>query len=302
MMSFDAFVTDFRDPSHAFAVACFFLGLGQAVTSLEYLRLSRQFGRGGMYNWPVLRYAAPVRSAPATWLREKMFCQRGTIVLLVLRLLLAISLIVFCTNEAVALASLVGVFIMSLIFFYKLPWGFEAAEQVVFHSALGLLAFGLCRWAGAPDLGLSYGASAEQAVPLGWFHAPHAGLYYVAAYCALVYATNGVSKWCSKEWRRGEALDWAFNLQGFGAHWMANLLTPRPRLRLVLAWTVILLESLAPLAIFLPAEGIVIALAFGVLFHIFNGLTMGLNTFLYAFLPTYPVVLFVWTVAHSTPV
>jgi hypothetical protein len=89
------------------------------------------------------------------------------------------------------------------------------------------------------------------------------------------------------------------NLQQFGARSAVEFLAPRPRLRQGLAWSVMLAEAGAPLAVLLPAHGIALALVAGLAFHVANAACMGLNTFVWSFLATYPAVLLVWTAVHD---
>ena len=43
---------------------------------------------------------------------------------------------------------------------------------------------------------------------------------------------------------------------------------------------------------------LILFLAWGVVFHIANAFTMGLNTFFWSFLATYPALLYLWHVLH----
>lgn len=94
-------------------------------------------------------------------------------------------------------------------------------------------------------------------------------------------------------------MGWVLNLESFGSPAVERALAPRPRLRQALAWVVILAEVAAPLALLLPATGLVLALALGVCFHLTLGFVMGLNTFVWSFAGTYPAVLLLWTVLHD---
>ena len=88
------------------------------------------------------------------------------------------------------------------------------------------------------------------------------------------------------------------NLRSLGAPWAADRLVERPRLRVVLSWAVILGEVCFPLAVLLPARGVVAVLAVGLAFHLVVAVCMGLNTFVWAFVATYPAVLFAWNALH----
>jgi hypothetical protein len=275
-MHVDTWLAAFHDPNYAFRVSAALLGVGQVVTSLEYLSVREEFGGGGLYPWPVLRLN--VRRTPLiTRMRDACFCGRGIAILLTLRLVLASMLVAFGSVEWIALAAIVALAGVLVMFQVRIPWGLEAADDLSVHISLGLAAFALTRWLGGFNL----------------------GLYYVAAYAGLAYVTAGVTKVIEPTWRRGVALGWVVNLQGFGARWAADLLAPRPRLRCVLSWVVMLAEICAPFAVLLPARGIALALVAGLVFHATLAVCMGLNTFVWAFLSTYPAVLLVWTRLHA---
>lgn len=276
-MQLDAWIAAFRDPAYAFRVSAALLGTGQIVTSLEYLCMRKEFASGGVYPWPVLRLSMPPRPAPIHRLREMLFCERGVVMLLTVRLLLASMLLVLSWIESVARLAVVALSAVLLLFNVRLPWGMEGADDIAVHVSLGLAAFAVTRW----------------------FDAPSLGLYYIAAYAGLAYVTAGVTKLAEPTWRDGVALEWVVNLQAFGARWAMDLLAPRPRLRCALSWLVMLAEVCAPLALLLPARGIAIALAAGLVFHVTLAVCMGLNTFVWAFLATYPGVLLVWTTLHT---
>jgi hypothetical protein len=60
-----------------------------------------------------------------------------------------------------------------------------------------------------------------------------------------------------------------------------------------LCWTIILVESLFFLFVFIPAPYFLVFLLWGIAFHIYNAGAMGLNNFLWAFIGTYPAIIFV---------
>jgi len=276
-MNVEPWLNEFRDPDYVFRASAILLGVGQVVTTLEYLWMRSELGDGGVYAWSVLRLARPRRHPTIEKLRDALFGQAGTVALLGLRLLLAVTLVLFASVAWLATIAVVALAALLLAFNVRLPWGMEAADDVAVHATLGLAAYALARL----------------------FDAPSLGLYYVAAYAGLVYVTSGVTKLRDADWRSGVALGWVVNLQVFGAPWAVEFLAPRPRLRQVLSWSVMLAEVSAPLAVLLPAPGIALVLVAGLAFHATTAICMGLNTFVWAFLATYPAVLLVWTTLHS---
>jgi hypothetical protein len=270
-------VREFRDPDSVFRASAMLLGVGQVVTTLEYLWIRREFGDGGVYAWSVLRLARPRRHPMLEQLRDALFGPAGVVALLGLRLLLAVTLVLFASVAWVATIAVVALAALLLAFNVRVPWGRDGADNVAVHVTLGLAAHALARL----------------------FDAPSVGLYYIAAYAGLAYVTSGAMKLSDEAWRSGVALGWVLNLQVFGAPWAVGFLAPRPRLRQVLSWSVMLAEVSAPLAVLLPAPGIALVLAAGLAFHATTAVSMGLNLFVWSFLATYPAVLLVWATIHD---
>lgn len=271
----EAWVESFRDPNRVFNASAALLGVGQLITTLEFVSARRELDGSGVYPWPVMRLTAPPRPAALRRARDALFGRRGMVALLALRLLSAATL-VFAFAEWTMLVAVLVLATLLLSFSVRLRWGQEAADDLSVQVALGLAAFAVCRSVGASSV----------------------GLYYIAAFSALAYVTAGATKLVESTWRNGVALGRVVNLRSFGAPWAADLLQPRPRLRLALSWAVMLAEMCFPLAVFLPAGGVVAVLAAGLLFHLALAVCMGLNTFVWAFLASYPAILLVWTDLH----
>lgn len=276
-MNVELWLSEFRDPDAVFRASATLLGIGQIVTTLEYLWIRSEFGDGGVYAWSVLQFARPRRHPTIEKLRDAAFGPTGMVALLGLRLLLAATLVLFASVAWLATVAVVGLAAVLLAFNVRLPWGMDGADNVAVHVTFGLAAYALARS----------------------FDAPSLGLYYIAAYAGLAYVTPGVMKLSDAAWRSGEALGWVVNVQVFGARWAVEFLAPRPRLRLVLSWSIMLAEASAPLAVLLPAQGIALVLVAGFVFHVLTAVFMGLNLFVWAFLATYPAVLLVWANAHD---
>ncbi|HRW36772.1 MAG TPA: hypothetical protein P5254_03670 [Aquihabitans sp.] len=271
----DASIGWFGDPDHVFRASAVLLGIGQTITTLEHLAAREELGPGGLHPWTVMRCSVPRRPAVLERVRETLFGAPGIVALLVLRLLAAVTL-ALATAEALTLVAVVTLAALLVTFSVRLRWGQEAADDISVQVALGLSAFAVCRW----------------------FDVPSIGLYYIAAFAALAYATSGVTKLGSPLWREGVALGWVANLRSLGAPWAADLLWGRRRLRVALSWAVMVGEVCFPLALLLPAPGVVAVLAAGLLFHLATAVVMGLNTFVWAFAATYPAVLLSWTALH----
>jgi hypothetical protein len=82
------------------------------------------------------------------------------------------------------------------------------------------------------------------------------------------------------------------NTASYGRRGVARMLGDAPRLARLLNWSVVAFECAFPIALIAGGR---VALAFfagGLLMHVGIALCMGLNSFLWAFVATYPAVLY----------
>ncbi len=117
-----------------------------------------------------------------------------------------------------------------------------------------------------------------------------AGVIWVGGQLTLAYFAAGASKLVLTPWRNGEALQGALRSAMWGNDWSARLVERRDVARW-LSWGIILLEIAFPLALLLPLPFLGAILAIFFLFHMAIALVMGLNSYPWAFVATYPSVI-----------
>jgi hypothetical protein len=119
------------------------------------------------------------------------------------------------------------------------------------------------------------------------------GLFFIGAQLVTCYLISGVSKLLSPVWRKSYAMNAVFSTKTYGHPLIYDLIRQRPWIAHCASWSVMLFESLFFVALFFdPWIGLVF-LSVGFLFHLGNGLFMGLNDFLFAFLSSYPSFIYV---------
>lgn len=122
-----------------------------------------------------------------------------------------------------------------------------------------------------------------------------AALAFLTLQVMLAYFGTGKNKASTPTWRNGARLT---QIAQYGAHRfvpLGGLFIRRPRVAAFASWTVILLQLLFPISIFLPSIGFWIFIAAGVIFHASVAFTMGLHDFMWSFTATYPALYFVHT-------
>lgn len=119
-----------------------------------------------------------------------------------------------------------------------------------------------------------------------------AALGFIAAQSTLSYVTSGATKLRSPIWRSGEALTGVMRTRTYGDGWLYRLLRDRPRLTRLAGWAVMLFEVAFPLVFVLPTPLSRALLGGAAFFHVLNARFMGLNRFLWAFVGSYPAVIY----------
>ena len=118
------------------------------------------------------------------------------------------------------------------------------------------------------------------------------GLWFIAAQSVLSYFSSGVAKLVSPVWRSGDAIVGILRTETFGNPKLATFLKDRPAAAKSLCWLTILFECCFPIVLVVPSPYPWFIVAAGLGFHVGVALVMDLNAFVWAFLATYPAILF----------
>lgn len=252
-----------------YRVILWLCGVGLMVSTLEFWVIAPQFSPVGVYSWRVLQLRTTVLGGSRF---ESLFGEKGVRALILVRLLALIEVLV---TPLGSLAFSVGMGVLalsSLVFTWRRMYGDDGSDQM---NTIVLTTLFLCVGPHSNPFILQ------------------AGLWFIALQACLSYTSAGVAKWVSPIWRSGEAVYRIFNTGTYGLWPITRLLERRRWLNLSLCWSVILVETLFPLALVLPPPFNWLFLAWGVLFHLQCAVIMGLNSFFWAFLATYPAILYV---------
>jgi hypothetical protein len=133
-------------------------------------------------------------------------------------------------------------------------------------------------WAGLGIYALDLGPIANWAAAI-----------FIVVELMLSYAVAGIAKLVSPGWRRGTAIASITRTGTYCSPGMSTALQLRP-VSLAVGWATIGFELLAPMLLFGGHPGLALFVAAGAAFHIGIAMTMGLSTFVFAFLAAYPVL------------
>ncbi len=244
-------------------------GLSLCLQTVEFLFLRHALGEKGVWSYAVQRddlahSSHGMRTLFAFLSREDVYGLH-----LVLRLLAALYLMVFGASAAV----MVFLFLSTVQLLIRWRGAFNGGSDFMTLVVMtGLLIGSLGTVAGYADI--------------AW----RAGLIYIAIHSASSYFISGSVKLLNPEWRSGEALGLFLDSGIYGPLKPDSLFWKRP-VAILCSWAFIVWEIAVPLAFVDPLAMVAYCLT-GILFHFLVFWYFGLNRFFFAWLATYPALIF----------
>lgn len=118
-------------------------------------------------------------------------------------------------------------------------------------------------------------------------------ILFIAGQSLLSYFTAGLAKLLSPIWLKTNAVGSILGSLSYGQPFLYRTLQKWQWLGRLLSIFIVAFEVLLPFCILLPTNYCIAALILAAFFHINCGIVMGLNDFIWAFVATYPTIL--WT-------
>jgi|SRR5271166_3761434 len=259
------------------------LGVSLLLGCLEDLAGSRNFKPDGLFSWKVFSTQYAEANAPIIrTVLDRLFGYRGVCVLLYCELAAIFVILVPYLPLSYYLVPVAVVLAIKLALAYRCGYGSDGSDQMEIMVLVGLLST-LC-------------LLSSKAAQLG--------IWFIALQSALAYLASGISKLFSKSWMTGEAAFKIFNTYTYGIAPVASFFKHVTIASAPACWSIIAYECSFPLSLFAPLSIVWTILILGVLFHAFNALVMGLNKFFWAFVSTYPAIVYCnqemvrWLVRH----
>jgi hypothetical protein len=243
------------DPDTTYTWIVILASIGVFIASVEILALKGEFEDGGLFSWDVLRTVSRATLSVGTG-RPRQFISHPFFVPAVTgaRGLAALVLIFSSNNSALSTACVSVIIAASIVMFWRAPIGLDGSDQMSLITFVAVAIYKLFP---------------------GDVHVAQASLWFIAIQGCLSYFVAGIAKVISPVWRRS-----------------ASLVSGRDGVCVALSWLVMLFECTFPLALAFGITGFAIFAVLGIFFHITNAVIMGLNTFVWAFVATYPAILF----------
>jgi hypothetical protein len=260
------------DQDSTYALTVMLASTGVFIASVEYLTLNGEFADGGLFSWEVLRTISRATLCLGTG-RPRRVIAHSLFVPAVLgaRTFAALLLVVLGHNHALGTACVLTILAASLVMYWRAPLGLDGSDQM--------------------SIILFVAVAIHKLFP-GDFHIARASLWFIAAQGCLSYFVAGIAKVISPTWRSGEAVRRILGTRTYGTRTAAAFVSGRVGVCAALSWLLMLFECAFPLALAFGKTGFAVFAILGILFHIINAVTMGLNTFVWAFVATYPAIHF----------
>jgi hypothetical protein len=249
--------------------------VGIAVGTLELLyRQQNLLHHSGLMSWEGLSMSRGLGKPPfvVRCLTALMFPRVFQCILLVRfagALLLAMTALVVFSRIYMLLLTIV-VLLSTFIHHFRLPIGTDGSDHM---NAIVLMTGSVTLLLNKPEIYVL-------------------GALFIALQLFLSYEVAGIAKAFSIEWRSGASTPSILSTWTYGWPPIGEFLRNHSRLCQLIDWGVIGFELLFPLGVLLPGRACILVLLVGVIFHFFNAVIMGLNTFFWAFTSGYPPMFF----------
>jgi hypothetical protein len=269
----------FDDATVACRLMCLLYGVSLTITFAEKWTRVRDYGPHGWFAWRVFKFDraqfAAFRSAPVAM--DRLFGPAGMSVVLGSGIAGVATMWAFSVRSVPFTVGVAITVVACLVIQSRSIYGGDGSQQMNLVIGVAVL-LGFNPWV-KPMVG-------------------SLSLAFVAAQSCLAYFTSGVSKVISPIWMRGEPLVGILSTTAYGSELGLRIALRAPRVTRTASFVMVGLETSFPLSVAGPLPILVGFLLWGVAFHVANAFFMGLNTFLWSFLATYPAICYVWLQLH----
>jgi len=263
---------NFNNLKEVIVYTALIFSIGLIVSTLEFLFNGEHFKDSGLFSWRIWR-ESKFRKKPI--LREHtsfIFSKNTVFTILFIRLFLLIYFIYqLYQGEGVVLWIISYLLISQLYLNFRIPLGKDGSDQMSNIVLICLFIMALF-----PNNKVIIVVS----------------ILFIAFQSILSYLTAGIAKLISPTWRSGNILFQILNTKTYGKKSVVVFLKNKPKFVRFLNHGTIAFESLFFLVLFLPYPFNIYFLIIPLLFHLSSARIMGLNSFLFAFLATYPSIIY----------
>lgn len=258
-----------REVDASLHATCILLSVWCLISTLEWVGNFGLFRDDELLSWRILSLR-PERLYRAAFL-QPLFRPRGVAVVISVRLGAALIL-PFAGSALVQMVLLLALIATSWTIKVRSWLGEDGSDQIGQIVSVGACLIAAGNVFG--DLALAF-----------------SGTVLITGQLAISYFIAGFAKLLSAEWRRGLAVVGVMGTHSYGHPLGARLVGSNALFAIGFCWFVIVAETIFPVFLLAPPQVLLWALAGFAAFHVATSYFMGLNTFLWAFLSSYPSII-----------
>lgn len=259
----------FVDQHTAVSLVAKLAALEVIVVCAEYIADPRQLRDEGLMSWKVGRLRNVWLAAYGALL-DPVLRYPNVVAIVSFRLLLA-AVILFAPPLLIRSAWITApTALLTGVFLLRNAYGHDGADQMTWIIFGGLA---IANSVGTPLAETAY-------------------LWFLTLQACLAYGTSGIAKASASHWRNGSCLVGIIGTRIYGHAMLADFLRQKPTVAKLLARLLIVWQCSFPVVLLAPVPVGLVVLEIGVLFHLANAYFMGLNTFVWSFIATYPAIVF----------
>lgn len=262
----------FENPEFTLYIVVCMSSVCSLISTLEWISLKERFKNDNYYSWEISRMKVLAgKPQILKMLIDSIFKYPNVLVILWFQLFSSI-LIFFTFNHPIltglsCLGTSIGYFLIS----YRRVDGYNGGDSM---AKVVLLTGAICFLSQSNEI-------------------LKVGLIFISFQLILAYTTPGLLRLFDSNWRNGKKLMYILRMETFSKKYVYDFFNKRKALIPLTAIAIVIFESFFGLSIFLPFNLLLFVLILGFIFHLTNAIVMGLNTFLWAFVGSYPA--FIWT-------
>lgn len=253
-------------------IAC----LGLIISSAEDIYSSKIFDVDELLSWEVLKYSKKSMYSDPFWVfiskffREPVFKSILWIRLVTCSILLLVCFLNF-GGDFVRGFLIVLILAISIFLSLRSIYGLDGAHQMNIIILFGLTFYFL---------------QSENTFGRDF------SLFFIAGQSLSSYFLAGAFKLKGHKWRNGTAISGIMTTKIYGHSYFGQIVMRNPMICYFLSWGTICFELFFIFSVVCDPIVLYAFLILGFLFHSLNCLLMGLNGFLYAFVATYPAIIY----------
>jgi hypothetical protein len=271
---------NFLDPDKVLRLILLIINFQVVISSLEALVNIKIYRPGQLFSWVYIKRANKLLTLNPLFEKtfNTLFDYPNIIFFTAIKLSLSILLVIFlCTGKPIHLLVLT-ITIMSVLTGLRNTYGTDGSDQL---TNIIMLTICIAMLPGLSGSGKTI------------------AICFIAFQAELSYVTSGAYKFISPGWKNGDYLRDILSTASYGNKYAKKFFDSIPISYIIGSFCIIFGELLFGLCFLFPPDLCLVTLAIGILFHFSVALIMGLNTFLWAFVSTYPAIYFI-TLLHAS--